>query len=742
MSNIARTGSTETDYDKIRRLPFLYLFSTFTGTAFLLAVGAPFTLYLTELGFESKQIGILGGIMPFFQAFGIVFLPVILKFGSKKISILAYSGRYVFILLFLLVPVFNSNPDAAFWILLLAIALFSLSRTIAEAAFVPWTQEIIPRSIRGSVFGKLSLYVLPAALFASYFAKLWLDSRTGLDRFYPIFLIAIFLGLAGAMSLLKLTGGRPIAVQTRGVASFRGLLRPLRDRNFLLLLFSTGTQYLVFVIINVFLILFFKDKFGVPAGQLVLMTAISLIGGAIGSYSGGWLVDRHGSRGVRIVAQVAQVALLFVVILPVGAFAATPVLSAIFLGFGILFGASITAGNVYLLNYVPSDAKESYMGLAYSMDGVIGGVATFGAGYLIFWFQNNHLQILGVNAAGYEILFALCALAIVASTISYAFLQEEGATGFKEFVRQFYVSNPIGVLWGIHRYSQRLSEERRLDLAHQFGGSGSLLAREELLNALDDPSFDVRYEAIVALGHLPKSPVIVRALEARLDTGNMLELQFAAITSLGRIGAKSSSKKIAVYLNSEQPLLRARAIRAIGDIKDHTYLADIRNLLENESDINCWLAAVSTVGKFQDRRSFNSLVRHYCRFDIPEKTVIDDANCKVILLALSKILSCEGLFIQELQRENKNPGLRLHVMINRIVGSSASKFPNIADDLAKGDARSAFQALQQLGPKIVGNSHRDALEAEQVLEITKEIVEPHSALLVFLSVVLRRILKG
>jgi Major Facilitator Superfamily/HEAT repeats len=741
-----------TDYDRIRRLPFLYGFSMFTGAAVLIAVGAPFTLFLTELGFGSDRIGILGGMMPFFQVFGIAFLPLIMRFGSKRVATVAFTARYLFLALFLAVPFFLPDLNTVFWVLFAAMALFSLARTIAEAAFVPWSQEIIPRSIRGSISGKLALFYLPVGLLVSYVVKLWLDAQMGIDRFYVVFLFAIVVGIFGAASLLGLAGGRPGANHTRGMAAFRALAAPLRDRNFALFLVSSGTQYLVFLVVNLFLILYFKEKFSVPAGQLVVMASLFLIGGALGSYASGWLVDRHGSRGVRLTTQIAQViALVGVGLLPAGDGVTIGFLGAIFVVFGALFGASITAANVYLFNYVPAELKESYLALAYSVDGIIGGSATFGAGYLVFWLQTNPTNVLEVPLGGYETLLVLCAGVIGVSLVTYGLLREEGATGVKEFLRQFYAGNPVGILWGVHRYGHQTSEERRMDLAHKFGGAGSMLASEELFDALHDPSFDVRYEAIAALGHLPRSERVIIALEKMLAYDGLVELQHRALTSLGRIGAKDSGPKIAPFLGSQNVLLRARAMRTMGDIRDTGYLPQIRQAMAFDGDVDCRLAAVSALGKMKDRESFGPLLEFYRTFENTGAEFSDEPRSKVILLALAKILNREGAFAQEWRREEKYPGRRLPGLLKYLTGIHAERSrrvkkpdkqaPATKNDPGQGAASSALQMLQGLRPGIAQSGHKDRELVLRLLDGTGDMGTPHRAFLVLLGVVMGPVLR-
>src|SRR5690606_39209096 len=110
-------------------------------------------------------------------------------------------------------------------------------------------------------------------------------------------------------------------------------------------------------------------------------------------------------------------------------------------------------------------------------------------------------------------------------------------------------------------------------------------------------SFDVRHEAIQSLGHLPRSPAVVRALDSVLGYEGLVELQYAALTSLGRLRAHESADRVARFLDSPNPLLRARAMRTLGDMRNDRYLPRIRELLRDDPEVDCRLAAVSALGK-------------------------------------------------------------------------------------------------------------------------------------------------
>ncbi len=743
--------SEQTDFDKLRRIPFLYAFNVLNNAGLLCTVGAPLTLYATELGVAKDGIGLIGGIMPFAQVLCMIFLPLVMHFGHRRIAAAGYGLRYLFVLPFLAAPLVAGSPDLVFWILFASMTMFAIGRTIAETAFWPWSQEYTPRFLRGRVSGTTAIITLPAVVGVSYLVKLWLDNHTGIERFFPVFLVGTVVGLAGGSLLLGLGGGRPRPGAARGLASIRAIVAPARDRNFLTYLYSSGSQYVAFAALNLFILLFFRERLGISSGKLVLMSALTPVGGAIGSVVAGWFVDRYGTRAIRIVLQGLQVVLLLA-LLGVGPGMAAPdlVASVVFFLIGLLFQSATSIGSIYMLNYVPPAQKESYMALAYTSDGFVGGMATFLAGGLLEYLQFHPASVFGFVVGNYEVLFLLSALFIVTSAVAFAMLREEGATGVRDFFGHFRRGNPLSAFWNLRRYDHLSSEERRRDLAYGFGGTRSALVKEELIAALDEPSFDVRHEAIQSLGHLPNNPVVVRAIESVLRETDLAELQNTALVSLGRIRATGSGDLIAGFLDDENPLLRARAIRTLGDIRDERFLPRIRGLLTEDAEIDSRLAAVSALGKYRDRDSAAGLIAIYRHYADDRSTPAAEAHGKVVLLALSKILGCEELFSREWRREERLVGSRLPGLVRRLIGKRRRRaamasgrsagVAAIVSDLGGGHTEAAFRALQALRPAVAASAHPDAGIVLAILDDTNDLSEPHRTLLILLSLVLRRVL--
>ena len=195
---------------KLKVMPYFYFSTALQMCAVIATVSSPLTLYSVELGLNPDKIGILGSLMAFCQVLALISIPITIYFGSKIVSITALFSRYIFLFIFLIVPFYQDNLTIVFFLLFISMMMFSVCRSLSEAAFVPWMQEFIPRDVRGRIIGINGIISTPFALAATYAIKIWLDSRVGLDRFYPVFIIAIITGLISALLLIKIKGGGKI----------------------------------------------------------------------------------------------------------------------------------------------------------------------------------------------------------------------------------------------------------------------------------------------------------------------------------------------------------------------------------------------------------------------------------------------------------------------------------------------------------------------------------------------------
>ena len=103
--------------EKLTFMSYFHFSTALQMCAVIGTVAAPLTLYSVELGLSSDEIGILGSLMAFCQVLALISIPITVYFGSKLVSITALFTRYIFLLIFLIVPFYQDNLKLVFYLL-------------------------------------------------------------------------------------------------------------------------------------------------------------------------------------------------------------------------------------------------------------------------------------------------------------------------------------------------------------------------------------------------------------------------------------------------------------------------------------------------------------------------------------------------------------------------------------------------------------------------------------------------
>lgn len=738
----------QSDFDKLRRLPWFHVQVVLTNLAMLCTAGAPMALFAAEMGLDEGRIGVLGGMMPLLQVAGLLSIPLIARFGARMVATVGLTARYLFLLSFLAASLYVSEPDMVFRIMLFGMIGFSFARAIAEAAIIPWSQEFTPISVRGKVAGRNAVFALPVVLVSSWVIQTWLDGQEGIERFQPLFIFGIVAGIAGALCYLGLRGGKKGATEPGSAPSgprIAALAEPLADRNFVVFLVSAAGQYLVTTALGVFLLIFFR-RLGLPSGQIIFLAALAPVGAAAGTAASGWLLDRYGTRAVFTLLVMGQVLLLLALpFIQEGSSWLLPSAAVTFILFGLFAQSAMSVSGVYLLNVSPPSAKEAYTTSHYIITGVAGGVATWGAGLLLTALQGWSVTFAGLVFGPFAVLFVLMALLSIGIALAFHLLQEDGGLSLRAFISNFATGSPMRALVGIQRFGGETSEDRRRELAFVFGIFGSPLAKKELIEALHDPSFDVRHEAVRALGHLAPHDDVVAALEQVLETERLAELQYAALESLGRIRAYQSAPVLRRFLASPIPLLRARAIRAAGEMQLDDLVPALIATLAHDIDPDCRMAAVSALGKIRVDEALPGLVAHF-RALLQDDPDHDDPRTRVVLLAIAKIVGCEESFAYYWRAEQRDPGHAVVDVLVRLARTArgeppAQELSRIAEGWIPSDPLPVWTQLLALADVAARSPHTDSMPVAEVVAGVRDIEHPRPALVILIALSLRRVLR-
>jgi MFS family permease len=631
---------------KLRALPWSIL-SNSANTIFsqFTFFGSTFVLFLSYLGMDKTQIGFTLSLIPFAGLVALFISGQVARFGFKRTYVIFFGVRKVITIGLLLTPwvatTFGTQGLLVF--ITVIMAGFSLSRAIAETGFYPWVQEYIPNSVRGKYSATNSIYTTLVGLGAVAIAGYVLDRTVGLTGYMGLISAGLLFGFLSVWAISRVPGGA--AIKPEHVDSpWRGMMAAAQDRNFMRYLYGAALITLGVVPMGSFLPLYMQEVVGLSEGQTVLLQSGALVGNLVSSLGWGWASDRYGSKPVMISGLVMKI------LLPVLWFTMPRESEASFyvaMGIAVLLGVSdmawgIGAGRLLFVSVVPPEKKLEYMPLHYAWVGTIGGLSQLLGGVLIDLFAGIDGEWLGFALNAYSPLFALGFVLTIATTLLLMGMRADNVFGVGEFAGMFFRGNPFLAVNALMRYYMAKDERSTISVTERLGLAKSPLAVDELVEALRDPRFNVRMEAIISVARMPADPRLTAALIEVLE-GTELALKAMAAWALGRIGDPDALPALREQLNGPYLSIRAHAARALGANRDSTMIPELRKRLAVEQDKGLIMAYASALGNMHAEEAIGDLLSLLDRMENPGARL-------ELALSLARIVGQEHVFVSLLRQ--------------------------------------------------------------------------------------------
>jgi MFS family permease len=503
--------------------------------------------------------------------------------------------------------------------------------------------ESIPNSVRGKYAARKHLFSRVAAFVAVTFAGYILGQAPDLSDFMLLFAIGVPIGLFGVWLASFIPGGAP----ERGDherSSYGDMLEALQDRRFVLFVLGSGLITLTLGPLTSFVPLFMQERVGLSSGNTVLLDTGIMVGSLLSSYLWGWAADRYGSSPVMLSGIYLQ-ALLPVawLLMPRHSTWSLYVALAVATLSGIArMGWMIGSRRLLFVNVVPVEKKAGYTSLRLAWVGMVGGLGKLVGGRVLDLTSNVSGQFLTLTLDPYTPLF----LVTLALPLLSAFLLRRVRTDSRvttgQFAGMFVRGNPLQALTSLLRFHRARDEQATVSRTEDLGEAHSPLTVEELLEALEDPRFYVRYEAIVSIARTSPSKPLMKALTEVL-AGNSPALSVVAAWALGRIGDQEAIPALREGLNARYRSIQAHCARSLGSIGDRSIAPLLLRRMKKEEDQRLRLAYASALGKLGDRAAVEELLAMLHAHD--EADFRDELS-----LALARLMGDEHRFV-ELLRE-------------------------------------------------------------------------------------------
>ncbi|MFH1969275.1 MAG: MFS transporter [Verrucomicrobiota bacterium] len=632
-----------TNVQKIRAFPWYYGGQA-TNVVFIILTwfGGILPLFLNALGFSKTQIGVILSLPWFFSLLALLVSGWVVRRGVKRIFLWCFGARTIVTVLLGLTPwvLVRYGLSAAFVWVLSVTAAFSLCRAVGDTGFLPWAREIIPNYLRGKTDAVNAIICGICSLITAWVASLVLKYVHGLNGYSLLIFLSIPFGLISLFAFAMIPGGRPVRAEVNSTGWAHNFLAVMKDRNFLLYEGGIGLFSLAVFGLS-FTPLYMQDQMGLRANQVLLLGAVFWFGVLASSYLWGWSGDRFGSKPVLLTG--LMLFILFPVMLfflPRASVWSLTAAMAAYVYFGIAIqGYNAGSGRYLFVCAVPPDSRNSaYYSVHYAFSGLCAAVAPLGAGWLLDQCRTISLTWRFVHVDQFSPLFGFSLLLMVGAAVFYSRMRKDGLVRPGEFMSMFIQGNPIMAFNSMIRYRFADNEAERLSTTRHMGDAENPLSVAELVEAITDPSFNVRYEAIVAMARMPSQAPLTDALIAVLESQEP-DLSVAAGWALGRIGDKRAVPALRQALQSEYALLRSRSARSLANLGDTEAAPILLNLFRTEKHDGIRVAYASALGVFHAEQALDDLM-------VLLRRLSGDSLRGEVAMAIARIIGSENHFVR------------------------------------------------------------------------------------------------
>lgn len=434
-----------------------YWFATFNALSFQIVLGSPMVLYAKTLGASATVLGIIVSLLPLLVIFQIPAAQYIPRVGFRRFVYAGWGTRVLFIFAIALVPLTGSflTPGTQLALILLFLFAFNLSRGISSCAWMPWITSLVPENIRGRYLARDAACVNIASVFTCLLAALLLGGFSGRPpqpwQFAALFAFSAIMG-AASLNFLKQMPDVPVPPEPPRADTRVPWLAMIRYDPFQRLLVAMVFWAVAYGGMQAFPVAFMKAAVNLPEGHILLVMAVSFVGGLCSLWFLGPRLDTLGSKPVMsFCCFIYLLVLLGWIVISGRVLAPNLVLLGLLQYLMGLFAALINMAATRLaMATVPTMGRNHFFAIYAVATNVTQGVAPIAWGLMIDAIGDYEGVGLGISWNRYSLFFAAVAGVMLLGLAATRRLREPKAASLEALVRELLVESPMKVwfrLW-------------------------------------------------------------------------------------------------------------------------------------------------------------------------------------------------------------------------------------------------------------------------------------------------------
>jgi len=376
-----------------------------------------------------------------------------------------------------------------------------------------------------------------------------------------------------------------------------------------------------------FYMVYFIDELQLPYTDIAIYTNIALFATIIAYRSFAPLVDRFGSKPIM---QFLVIPGALGQLLRVFASEDFPYLVPVSMAMYATFHAGMLVSlSPMLYGLLPRKGnRQAYFAAWTATVLLAGGLGPIFGSVLASRLKDFHQVWFGFHIGNLQMVFVCTTVGLLALMPLVLSLEEKKAGTASALFSYIRKGNPIAYIYNSLSLNLLSGETSRVRAAAGLGRSGSPLAGEDLIKALEDISPEVRRKAAEGLGELGAEDAVGSLIEQVADKES--DIRAEAAEALGKIGHPLGMDAVIDALRDPRPSVRICAIRGLGEIGGE----GVRQLLyerltEHGFDRHTFPTLLDVLSKLGETRLVRVALEHLREFQSPVvRTQILNSVCR------------------------------------------------------------------------------------------------------------------